>query len=267
MSKIFRFITYLSAFITFGILIFIVAYILINGLPHINLKLFEPEYTTENVSMLPAIINTIIIMGGSLAAAVPLGVFAAVFLVEYASAKSMAVKIISYASEILAGIPSIVYGLFGMLFFVIYLDLGYSLFSGILTIAIMILPLIMRTTQESLRAVPQTYKEASYGLGAGKLRTVMKIILPAAMPGIFSGIILSIGRIAGEAAALLYTAGSVAQIPKNLFSSGRTLAVHMYALSSEGLYTNQAFATAVVLLVFVLIINTISSYIAERINK
>ena len=162
------------------------------------------------------------------------------------------------------------YGLFGMLFFVTAVHWGYSLISGAFTLAIMILPLIMRTTEEALKSVPDPYREASFGLGAGKLRTVFVIVLPSAVPGILAGVILAVGRIVGETAALIYTAGTVAQIPMGkdfLFMSGRTLAIHMYALSSEALYTNQAYATAVVLLITVLLINTLSALIARRLTK
>jgi len=170
-------------------------------------------------------------------------------------------------AETLAGIPSIVYGLFGMLFFVIWMGWGMSVLAGACTLSIMILPLIMRTTEESLKAVPDSYREGSFGLGAGKLRTVFRIVLPSASPGILAGIILAIGRVVGETAALLYTAGSIARIPGSPMASGRTLAIHMYALSSEGLYTGQAYATAVVLLVVVIGINAMSAYMAKKIVR
>ena len=170
-------------------------------------------------------------------------------------------------SETLSGIPSIVYGLFGYMAFVRWLDWGYSLMAGVITLAIMILPLIMRTTEEALLAVPDSYREGSYGLGAGRLRTIFRVVLPSAMPGILSGVILGIGRIVGETAALIYTAGTVTGVPKSVMGGGRTLAVHMYALLSEGLYTNEAYATAVVLLGLVFIINRVSSYVANKIQN
>ena len=243
----------LGAIITFAVLLFLIAYILINGVPHIKPSLFAFEYTSENASLMPALINTIIMTLLSLLIAVPFGIFSAIFLVEYA--------------ETLSGIPSIVYGLFGMLFFVNTLGWGFSLLAGAFTLAIMILPLIMRTTEEALKAVPDSFREGSFGLGAGKLRTVFKIVLPSAIPGILAGIILAVGRIVGETAALIYTAGTVAQVPSNVFGSGRTLAVHMYNLSSEGLYMDQAYATAVILLILVVGINTISSVIAKKLTK
>ena len=254
----------LAAAVTFTALLFIICYILIKGIPHLRLSLFEWNYTTENVSMLPAIINTLIMTAVSLAAAVLFGMFTAIYLVEYAKKGSRLVKLVGVTAETLSGIPSIVYGLFGMLFFVTYLKWGYSILAGAFTMAIMILPLIMRTTEEALLSVPDSYREASFGLGAGKLRTIFRIVIPAAAPGILAGIILAIGRIVGETAALMYTSGTVAAAPKNIMSSGRTLALHMYALSTEGLYTDQAYATAVVLLVFVLLINFMSSAIAKK---
>lgn len=258
----------LAAFLTFAALIFIICYIIIKGVPHLTPSLFALKYNTENVSMLPSIINTVIMVVVSLVIAIPLGLFTAIYLVEYSGKNdSKVVMIIRLTTETLSGIPSIVYGLFGMLFFVTYLHWGYSILAGALTMSIMVLPLIMRTAEEALLAVSDLYREASFGLGAGKLRTIFKIVLPAAMPGISAGIILAIGRIVGETAALMYTAGTVADVPKSIMSSGRTLALHMYALSSEGLYENQAYATAVVLLVLVLLINTLSTFIARKLTK
>ena len=258
----------LAAFVTFAALLFIICYVLIKGVPNITPSLFAWEYNTENVSMLPSIINTLIMTVVSLVIAIPLGLFTAIYLVEYSGRNnSKIVQIIRLTTETLSGIPSIVYGLFGMLFFVTYLHWGYSILAGAFTMSIMILPLIMRTAEEALLAVSDSFREASYGLGAGKLRTIFKIVLPSAMPGVAAGIILAIGRIVGETAALMYTSGTVPEIPSSLMSSGRTLALHMYALSSEGLYEDQAYATAVVLLVFVLLINTLSSFIARKLTK
>ncbi|HIU48509.1 MAG TPA: phosphate ABC transporter permease PstA [Candidatus Avimonoglobus intestinipullorum] len=266
-SFIVRALIFLAAALTFGALLFIIFYILIKGIPHIRPELFALHYNTENVSMFPAIVNTVITTVCSLGIAAILGIFTAIYLVEYAKRGNKIVGLIRLTAETLSGIPSIVYGLFGMLFFVTYLEFGYSILAGALTLSIMILPLIMRTTEEALKAVPDSYREASFGLGAGKLRTVFKVVLPSAVPGILAGVILAVGRIVGETAALIYTAGTVAELPEGLFSSGRTLAVHMYALSSEGLYTNQAYATAVVLLVLVLGINTLSAYLSRRLMK
>lgn len=255
-----------ASVVTFAVLIFLVAYILVKGIPYLTPELFSFEYTSENVSLMPSLINTFIMTILSLAIAAPAGIFAAIYLVEYAQKGSRLVRLIRITAETLSGIPSIIYGLFGMLFFVTALHWGMSLLAGSCTLVIMILPLIMRTSEEALKAVPDSYREASFGLGAGKLRTIFTIVLPSAVPGILAGVILAIGRIIGETAALLYTSGTVAQVP-NLMGSGRTLALHMYVLSSEGLHMNQASATAVVILLFVLIINGLSSMVAKRIAK
>lgn len=256
-----------SALITVLTLVFIVGYILMKGIPNLNLELFQLEYNSENVSMFPSIINTICMTVLSLVIAGPLGILAAVYLVEYAKKGNKLVSIVRITAETLTGIPSIVYGLFGMLFFVTTLHWGFSMLAGAFTLAIMVLPVIMRTTEEALMSVPDMYREASFGLGAGKLRTIFVVILPSAVPGILSGVILSVGRIVGETAALMYTAGTVAELPKSIMSSTRTLSVHMYTLASEGLYIDQAYATAVVLLFIVLLINWISGRIARKIKK
>jgi len=257
----------LSAFITFGITLIILIYIFIKGIPYISLDLFAWTYTSDNVSLTPALVNTIVIIVLSIVVSAPLGIFSAVYLVEYSKRGSKVVSVIRMTAETLSGIPSIVYGLFGMLFFVTYLKFGYSILAGSLTLSIMILPLIMRTTEEALLSVPDIYREGSFGLGAGRLRTVFKVVLPSAIPGILSGIILAMGRIVGETAALIYTSGSIAKVPDNIMSSGRTLAVHMYALSGEGLHTNKAYATAVILILFVILINALSDYMAKKLMK
>lgn len=256
-----------AAVITVGVFLFLIGYILVKGVPNLKPELFEWEYTTENVSMLPAIINTLYMTGLTLLIAVPVGVFSAIYLVEYAKRGSKLVNIVRVTTETLQGIPSIVYGLFGYLMLCIGCKWGYTLVAGAVTLAIMVLPIIMRTTEEALLAVPDSYREGSFGLGAGKLRTVFKIVLPSAIPGIFSGIILAIGRIVGETAALIFTAGTVATAATGLFDSTRTLAVHMYCLLNEGLYMDQAYATAVVLLLMVLGINAFSSFIAKKFTK
>ena len=256
----------IAAVLTVGVLVFLVGYILIRGIPYLKPSLFAWTYNSDNVSMLPAMINTLFMTVLALLLSVPFGVGAAIYLVEYAKKGNKLVQVIRITAETLSGIPSIVYGLFGMLFFVTALHWGMSLLAGACTLVIMVLPLIMRTAEEALKAVPDSYREASFGLGAGKLRTIFTIVLPSAVPGILAGIILAIGRIIGETAALLYTSGTVAQVP-NLMGSGRTLALHMYVLSSEGLHMNQASATAVVILLFVLIINGLSGMVAKRIAK
>ena len=258
-------VTILAAVLTVLVLGFLIVYILVKGVPHLSPELFTWEYTSENVSMLPAIINTLEVTVLTLLVAIPFGIGSAIYLVEYASSKNRFVPVVRMTAETLTGIPSIVYGLFGMLFFNSLF--GISVLSGALTLAIMVLPVIMRTTEEALLAVPKKYREGSFGLGAGKLRTIFKIVLPAAMPGIFSGIVLSIGRIVGETAALIYTAGTFTKAASSIFNSGRTLSVHMYLLSKEGLNTDQAYATAVVLLVIVIIINFISGRIASGVQR
>lgn len=257
----------LSAAITVGSLLFLTGYILVKGIPYLSADLFSFHYTSENVSLFPALVNTLIMTLLALLLAAPLGIFSAIYLVEYAKRGNRLVGMIRLTAETLSGIPSIVYGLFGLLFFVMALGWGYSILAGACTLAIMILPLILRTTEEALQAVPDTYREGSFGLGAGRLRTVFIIVLPSATPGILAGVILGAGRIVGETAALIYTAGTEAQVPKSLFSSGRTLSVHMYNLSREGLYVNESYATAVVLLGIVLGINGLSTLVAKKIGK
>ena len=257
----------LAAVITFAVLIFLIAYILVNGVPYLQPSLFSLEYSSENASLMPALINTVIMTALSLLIAVPFGIFSAIFLVEYAKRGNKFVEVIRLTTETLQGIPSIVYGLFGMLFFVTTCGWGFSILAGAFTLSIMVLPLIMRSTEEALKAVPDSYREGSFGLGAGKLRTVFRIVLPSAVPGILAGVILAIGRIVGESPSEIYTAGTVADIPSSVFSSGRTLAVHMYNLASEGLYMDQAYATAVILLVLVVGINTLSGVVAKRLTK
>lgn len=263
-SLILKILVILAAVFTLVMLGYLIVYILAKGIPHLTPSLFSIHYDSDNVSMLPSIINTLIMIGVALLIAVPVGVFSAVYLTEYAKKGNKLVKVIRTTAETLTGIP---YGLFGMLFFVTACHMSYSLMAGILTVAIMVLPTVLRTTEEALLAVPDSFREGSFGLGAGKLRTVFRIVLPSAIPGILSGVILSTGRIAGETAALIYTAGTMATLPKNLLSSGRTLAVHMYVLSQEGLHTDQAFATAVILLVMVLLINILSSVIAKKMQR
>ena len=257
----------LAALITAAALLFVVGYILVKGIPHLTPSLFEWKYTTENVSLMPALINTLFMTVLALLFAVPVGIGAAIYLTESAGRGNKLVNLVRITAETLSGIPSIVYGLFGSLFFVKALHMGLSLLSGALTLSIMILPLIMRTTEEALLAVPDSYREGSFGLGAGRLRTVARVVLPSAIPGILSGVILGIGRIVGESAALIFTAGTVAEVANSLFDSTRTLAVHMYSISGEGLYLDETYATAVVLLVVVIAINALSSVVAKKLSK
>ncbi len=260
-----RLLVLLSALVTTAVLASILVFILWKGLPNFSLDLFAWKYTSDNCSMMPAIVNTVTMTLLSLALAVPLGVGSAIYLVEYAKRGSRLVKLVRMTTETLSGIPSIVYGLFGLLMFNTTLKLGYSMLSGILTLSIMVLPTIMRTTEEALLAVPDLYREGSFGLGAGRLRTVFRVVLPSAVPGIASGVVLATGRIVGETAALIFTSGTASGVA-GLFSSGRTLSVHMYALWNEGLHMEAAYATGVVLLVLVVGINALSSAIEKRLK-
>lgn len=263
-----RMLVYVSAAITVTVLVFLIGYILYKGVPNLTLPgIFDWKFTSQNMSMTPAIINTVLMTVLSLLMAVPIGVFAAIYLVEYSKKGNKLVKLIRVTAETLSGIPSIVYGLFGFIVFVITLGWSYTLLSGAITLSIMILPLIMRTTEEALMAVPDSFREGSFGLGAGRLRTVFRIIVPSAMPGILSGVILAIGRIVGESAALIFTAGTNPVVPDSVFSSVSTLSVHMYALMTEGLYVDQAYAVAVVLLVVVILINALSAALARKLTK
>ena len=265
-AKLYRAAVYAGAIFSVGVLVLIVGYILVKGIPHLSPELFAWEYNSTNVSMMPSIINTLLMTLLSLLVCVPLGIGAAIYLTEYAPRGSRLVKLVRMTAETLSGIPSIIYGLFGSLFFVVAMGMGLSLLSGALTLSIMVLPTIMRTTEEALLAVPDSYREGSFGLGAGRLRTTFKVVLPSAIPGILSGVILAIGRIVGETAALIYTAGTVPEVPESLLDSTRTLAVHMYTISTEGLYIDQSYATAVVLLVMVLLINSLSALIARKVG-
>ena len=265
-ARLYRTAVYAGTVFSVGVLLLIVGYILIKGISNLSPELFAWKYNSTNVSMMPAIINTLLMTLLSLLVCVPLGIGAAIWLTEYAPRGSKLVKLVRMTAETLSGIPSIIYGLFGSLFFVVALKMGLSLLSGALTLSIMVLPTIMRTTEEALLAVPDSYREGSFGLGAGRLRTTFKVVLPSAVPGILSGVILAIGRIVGETAALIYTAGTVAKVPGSLLDSTRTLAVHMYTISTEGLYIGQSYATAVVLLGMVLLINNLSALIAKKVG-
>ena len=257
----------LSALVCAAILVYLIVYIVVRGVPNLTLDLLALEWNSENQSMVPALFNTVIMVLLSLLMAAPVGIFAAIYLVEYARRGSRVVSVIRLTAETLSGIPSIVYGLFGYILFVLTLKWGFSLLAGAITLAIMVLPTIIRTTEEALMAVPDTYREGSFGLGAGRVRTVFRVVLPSAVPGILAGIILAIGRIVGESAALIFTAGTAAAVPGSPFDSARTLSVHMYCLMSEGLYTKQAYATAFVLLVLVVGINALSAFLAKKVQS
>ena len=257
---------WLCALLTVGILVWIVTYILINGLSNLSWTFISTQYKGDQHGILPMILSTVYIVLLSVAIAAPVGIGAAIYLIEYAR-EGKILTFIRFATETLAGIPSIIYGLFGFIFFVIYLKLGFSLLSGALTLCIMVLPTIIRTTEEALKAVPASYREGSLALGATKLQTIRLIILPSAIPGILTAIILSIGRIVGETAAIYLTAGMVTRFPGSIMDSGRTLSVHLYMLAKEGLSFEEAFATAVILIMLVAAINFATSFTAGKIKK
>ncbi|MBU5668359.1 phosphate ABC transporter permease PstA [Peptoniphilus sp. MSJ-1] len=259
--------TRLFSALTFAVLVFLVLFVVIKGIFSFRPEMLSMTYTTENVSMGPAIVTTLITVALSILLASPIGIFTAIFLVEYTDVENKLVQAIRLATETLAGIPSIVYGLFGMLFFATKLKMGFSVLSGVLTVSIMILPIIMRATEEALKSVHPSVRSGSFALGAGKLRTIFVVVLPIAIPGILSGIILSVGRVVGETAALMYTLGTATSLPKSLFSSSRTLALHMYVLSSEGMHVGEAYATGMVLLVLVLLINWSSTKLANKLSE
>ena len=267
LSLFLRLIVYLSASLAGLATVFIVGYILLKGIPFLRPELFSWTYNSENVSMLPALLNTILMAILALLIALPIGIGASVYLTEYAKSGNPLVTVVRLATETLSGIPSVIYGLFGALFFVKFLNLGLSIVAGAATLSIMILPLIMRTTEEALLSVEDGYREGSFALGAGKLRTIFQVVIPSALPGIFSGVVLALGRVIGESAALIFTAGTVAEVAKSLTSSGRTLAVHMYLISGEGIYVNQTYATAVILLILVIVMNLLSEWIANKLGR
>ncbi|MGN1163609.1 MAG: phosphate ABC transporter permease PstA [Candidatus Ornithospirochaeta sp.] len=254
-----------SSAIVVVLLLGIIIYVLALGIPELKPSLFQWNYNSTNVSMMGSIINTLLMIVLSLAIAVPFGVGAAIYLTQYKK-KGFAVTLIRLTGETLSGIPSIVYGLFGNIFFSSFCGLGYSLLSGALTMALMILPLVLRTSEEAFLSLPLGLTESSLALGAGKIRTISKVLLPSAMPGIAAGIILGMGRVLGESAALIYTSGTAVGVARSLMSPARTLSVHMYALTSEGLHMEEARATAAVLMVLVLALNFLSNKISRRLG-
>lgn len=265
-SFVMKLLIWVCAIITAGVFLTVVGYVLVRGLPHLSTELFRMKGSSQNVTLLPSIVNTLKMAGIALVIAAPLGIGCAIYMVEYAKKGSRAVNAVRLATQTLSGIPSIIYGIFGGMFFVTSLKWRLSMLSGACTLAIMILPLIITSAEEALRAVDDSFREGSFGLGAGRLRTVFAVVLPSAAPGIVAGVILSIGRIAGETAALIFTAGTIAQFA-GLKDSGSTLAVQMYTLSNEGLHMNEASAAAVALLITVIALNTAATFIGNRIKK
>ncbi|MEN6316942.1 MAG: phosphate ABC transporter permease PstA [Clostridiaceae bacterium] len=260
--------TWLSAFITMAILVWILAYVIIKGIPYISWNFLTTIYkpVRGQTGILPMIASTLMLIGVTLVISTPIGICSAIYLVEYSKPGKL-VNIIRFATETLAGIPSIIYGLFGYIFFVVALQLKYSILSGALTLSIMVLPTVIRSTEEALKSVPDAYREGSFALGASKLITVARVVLPCAIPGILTAVILSIGRIVGETAAVYLTAGYVPSIPSSIMRSGRTLSVHLYTLAREGISFEQAYATATILVIIVAIINFIATRTARKLEK
>ena len=267
-AALIRLTVFTAAALTFAVMFMILFHIVCKGICGLGEEgLFDIKYNSENVSMMPALINTVIVTILSLLVAGPTGVFGAVYFTEYAKKGSIIVRVIRIGEDTLAAMPSIIYGLFGYGLFVISLGWGYTMISGVITLAVMVLPIIMRTAEEALMAVPHSYREAGFGLGAGKVRTVFGLLIPSAMPGIISGISLATGRIAGESAALIFTAGTYPSLPHSLFSSTRTLSVHIYALMTEGMYEEQAYAAALVLIIVISVINAVSHLLMKKFQK
>ena len=266
-----RILMWLAAGITAALTLFLVGYVLIKGLPNITWELLstKPSYLRGTVGILPDILNTLYIILTTLLFVLPLGVGAAIYLTEYATNKRL-VGMIEYAAETLSGIPSIIYGLFGSLFFCQFMDLDKSLMAGALTLVIMNLPTIMRTTQESLKTVPQSYREGAFGLGAGKWRVIRTVVLPNCVEGVITGCILSVGRIVGESAALLFTAGFAHALNgffEGLFSSGSTLTVALYVYATEEGNFEVAFAIAAILMILTLLINLSAMLIGKYFER
>ena len=255
----------LMTIITIVVLFFIIGFVFKNGFGQLSIE-FLTDKTREmgkEGGIFPSIIGTLFVTVFAIIIATPLGVGSAVYLVEYTRG-GLIRRIISFGADCLAGVPSIIFGLFGFIFFVIQLNLGWSIISGGLTLAVMILPTIIRTAEEAIKAVPHTYREISYSLGGGKLDTILKVVLPTSLPGILTGIILGVGRAVGETAAVIFTAGSSLGIPTSLFSSTRTLAVHFYILAREGISMPKAYGTATVLIIIILVVNFVAYRLMHR---
>ncbi|WP_432665970.1 phosphate ABC transporter permease PstA [Wukongibacter baidiensis] len=265
-DNVIKIIIWASSLITVGILVWILVYVIKNGIGEINLEYLTTAPKGEEGGIFPMIISTIYIVLLSVVISTPIGVCAAIYLVEYAKPGKI-VRIIRFATESLAGIPSIIFGLFGMIFLVVTLKLGFSILAGAITLSIMVLPTIVRTTEEALKSVPKAYREGSLALGTSKLRTIFKVILPTAMPGIITAVILSVGRIVGETAAVYMTAGMAPRIPNGIKASGRTLTVHLYLLAKEGISFNKAYATATILVIIVALINLTANRLAAKFSK
>ena len=244
----------------------ILLHIMLNGLQHITWDFLFTVNAPRGQTIVPMVVTTVIIVVLTLLIAAPLGVGSAIYLNEYARGGSRLVKAIRVAITTLSGIPSIIYGLFGFLFYVIMLRWTWSIMAGVFTLAIMVLPIIIRSSEEALKSVSNSYREGSFALGAGKFHTIRKVVLPSAVPGILASVILAIGRIVGETAALILTAGTVVGMPESLYDSSATLAVFMYTITVEGTDIDRAYATAVILMLVVLLLNTVANLIASRLK-
>jgi phosphate transport system permease protein len=250
---------------TIGVLLFIIAYILAHGLPHLTWGFLtqSPEYMGRKGGVFPMIVGTLMVAGLAVLIAAPIGVATAIYLTEY-TREGKRTAVIRFGADCLAGIPSIIFGLFGFVFFAITLGLGLSVLSGALTLTLMVLPTIVRTSEEALRAVPSAYREVSYGLGSTRWQMVTNVVLRSALPGICTGVVLSLGRSIGETAAVMLTAGSALRLPHSLFDSSRTLALHFYILSREGISMPNAYATASVLIIAILGLNLLAYWLMRR---
>lgn len=268
LSFVFMLLCYLAIAVTVGALLAVLGYIFVNGIPNLSLELVFGKYSSDNPSMAISIFTTLVLIGLTLLIAAPIAIFSAIYLTEYTKKGSKVIKLIRLAVQTLSGIPSIVYGLFGSIFFGGVLGWGYSILTGTCTVAIMVLPIIISSTEEAIKAVPDSYREGSYGLGASKLRTIFKIVVPSAAPGILSAIILSVGRIVGETAALIFTLGSVTEMPGSVMDASRTLAIHMYINTRDGGMTGRetAFATGVILILVVIVVNLAATYLAKKVG-
>ena len=253
------------AAITFAVLVFILAFILAHGLPHVTWTFLTQSPTSmgREGGIFPMIVGTILVAGLAVLVAAPIGVATAVYLTEY-TREGRLTTVIRFGADCLAGVPSIIFGLFGFVFFAITLGMGLSVLSGSLTLALMVLPTIIRTSEEAIRAVPTSYREVSFGLGSTRWQTVIYVVLRSALPGISTGIVLSLGRSISETAAVMLTAGSALRLPRSLFDSSRTLALHFYILAREGISMPNAYATASVLIIAILALNVLSYWLMRR---
>ncbi|MDO7786020.1 phosphate ABC transporter permease PstA [Desulforamulus aquiferis] len=267
-EKVAKAFLWISVIVTIGALMAVIFHILQNGLMHINWAFLteHPKQMGKEGGIFPTIVSTVYLILISLAIATPIGIMAAIQLTEYTKTGPL-VKVIRFATETLAGIPSIIFGLFGFAFLVLFMGFSWSLLSGGLTLAFMVLPTIVRTSEEAIKSVPLSFREGSMALGATKWQTVWKIVLPSALPGILTGIILSMGRAVGETAAVILTAGSSLNIPASIMDPGRTMSVHLYILAMEGISMEKAYATAAVLIILIFVINSLANLIMRKMTS